>query len=57
MSGVVIGVGAAVGAVVGGAGSIYGISKQNRSMVEAFKKKMHYLQLNYNYNQASLDRQ
>lgn len=57
MSGVVIGVGAAVGAVVGGAGSIYGISKQNRSMVEAFKKRMHYLQLNYNYNQASLDRQ
>ena len=44
MSGVVIGVGAAVGAVVGGAGSLYGISKQNRSMVEAF-------------NQASLDRQ
>lgn len=57
MSGVVIGVGAAVGAVVGGAGSLYGISKQNRSMVEVFKKKMHYLQLNYNYNQASLDRQ
>lgn len=57
MSGVVIGVGAAVGAVVGGAGSLFGISKQNRSMVEAFKKKMHYLQLNYNYNQASLDRQ
>lgn len=57
MSGVVIGVGAAVGAVVGGAGSLYGISKQNRSMVEAFKKRMHYLQLNYNYNQASLDRQ
>lgn len=57
MSGVVIGVGAAVGAVIGGAGSIYGTSKQNRSMVEAFKKKMHYLQLNYNYNQASLDRQ
>lgn len=57
MSGVAIGVGAAVGAVVGGAGSIYGTHKQNRSMVEAFKKKMHYLQLNYNYNQASLDRQ
>lgn len=57
MSGVVIGVGAAVGAAVGGAGSLYGISKQNRSMVEAFKKKMYYLQLNYNYNQASLDRQ
>lgn len=57
MSGVVIGVGAAVGAVIGGAGSIYGTSKQNRSMVKAFKKQMHYLQLNYNYNQASLDRQ
>lgn len=57
MSGVVIGVGAAVGAVVGGASSLHGISKQNRSMVEAFKKKMYYLQLNYNYNQASLDRQ
>ena len=57
MSGVVIGIGAAVGAVVGGAGSIYGTSKQNRSMVKAFKKQMHYLQLNYNYNQASLDRQ
>lgn len=57
MSGVVIGVGAAVGAVIGGGSSLYGISKQNRSMVEAFKKKMHYLQLNYNYNQASLDRQ
>ena len=57
MSGVVIGVGAAVGAVIGGGGSLYGISKQNRSMVKAFKKQMHYLQLNYNYNQASLDRQ
>ena len=57
MSGVVIGVGAAVGAVIGGAGSLYGTSKQNRSMVKAFKKQMHYLQLNYNYNQASLDRQ
>jgi hypothetical protein len=57
MSGVVIGVGAAVGAVVGGAGSLYGTSKQNRSMVKAFKKQMYYLQLNYNYNQASLDRQ
>lgn len=57
MSGVVIGVGAAVGAVVGGGSSLHGISKQNRSMVKAFKKQMHYLQLNYNYNQASLDRQ
>lgn len=57
MSGVVIGVGAAVGAVIGGGSSLHGISKQNRSMVEAFKKQMHYLQLNYNYNQASLDRQ
>lgn len=53
MSGVVIG----VGAVIGGGSSLHGISKQNRSMVKAFKKQMHYLQLNYNYNQASLDRQ
>lgn len=57
MSGVVIGVGAAVGAVIGGGSSLYGTSKQNRSMVKAFKKQMHYLQLNYNYNQVSLDRQ
>lgn len=57
MSGVVIGVGAAVGAVFGGGSSLHGISKQNRSMVKAFKKQMYYLQLNYNYNQASLDRQ
>lgn len=57
MSGVVIGVGAAVGAVIGGGSSLHGISKQNRSMVKAFKKQMYYLQLNYNYNQASLDRQ
>lgn len=57
MSGVVIGVGAAVGAVFGGGSSLYGTSKQNRSMVKAFKKQMYYLQLNYNYNQASLDRQ
>lgn len=57
MSGVVIGVGAAVGAVIGGGSALHGTSKQNRSMVKAFKKQMHYLQLNYNYNQASLDRQ
>lgn len=57
MSGVVIGVGAAVGAVIGGGSSLHGISKQNRSTVKAFKKQLHYLQLNYNYNQASLDRQ
>lgn len=57
MSGVVIGVGAAVGAVVGGGSSIYGMGKQNRSAVAAFKKQMKYLQMNYNYNQAALDRQ
>lgn len=57
MSGVVIGVGAAVGAVVGGGSSILGISKSNRSMIKAFKQQMKYLQTNYNYNQAALDRQ
>lgn len=57
MSGVVIGVGAAVGAVVGGGSSIYGMNKQNRNTLAAFKKQMQYLQMNYNYNQAALDRQ
>lgn len=57
MSGVVIGVGAAVGAVVGGGSSIYGMNKQNRNTLAAFKKQMKYLQTNYNYNQAALDRQ
>ena len=57
MSGVVIGVGAAVGSVVGGGSSILGISKSNRNMIKAFKQQMKYLQINYNYNQAALDRQ
>lgn len=57
MSGVVIGVGAAIGAVVGGGSSIIGMNKQNRSTIAMFKKQMHYMQLNYNYNQAALDRQ
>lgn len=57
MSGVVIGVGATIGAVVGGGSSIYGMNKQNRNTLAAFKKQMKYLQINYNYNQASLDRQ
>nr|DAO10520.1 MAG TPA: putative internal virion protein B [Caudoviricetes sp.] len=57
MSGVVIGVGAAVGAVVGGGSGLYGISKANRNQIKAFKQQMKYLQLNYNYNQAALDRQ
>lgn len=57
MSGVLIGVGSAVGAVTFGGSSLFGISKQNRNMVKAFKKQMKYLQMNYNYNQAALDRQ
>lgn len=57
MSGVVIGVGAAVGAVVGGGSSLYSASKTNRNQIKAFKKQMHYMQLNYNYNQAALNRQ
>lgn len=55
MSGVLIGAG--VGAVLGGGSSIFGIGKQNRNMVKAFKKQMKYLQMNYNYNQAALDKQ
>lgn len=57
MSGVLIGLGSAVGAVVGGGNSILGISKSNRNMIKAFKQQMKYLQINYNYNQAALDRQ
>lgn len=57
MSGVLIGVGAAVGAVTFGGNSIYGMNKQNRNALAAFKKQMKYLQTNYNYNQAALDRQ
>lgn len=57
MSGVVVGVGAAIGAVAGGGSSIYGISKSNRNQIKAFKQQMKYLQINYNYNQAALDRQ
>lgn len=57
MSGVLIGVGAAVGAVTFGGNSIYGMNKQNRNTLAAFKKQMKYLQINYNYNQAALDRQ
>lgn len=56
MSGGVL-IGAGVGAVLGGGSSIFGIGKQNRSMVKAFKKQMKYLQMNYNYNQAALDKQ
>lgn len=56
MSGVVIGVGAAVGAVVGGS-TLYSASKTNRNQIKAFKKQMYYMQLNYNYNQAALNRQ
>lgn len=50
-------VGAAIGAVVGGVSSIYGIKSGNRNQIKAFKKQMQYLQMNYNYNQAALDRQ
>lgn len=57
MSGVVIGVGAAIGAVMGGGSSIISMKKANKSQIKAFKKQMEYLQKNYNYNQAALDRQ
>ena len=56
MSSVIV-AGAVIGAVVGGGSSLYGINKGNRSQIKAFKKQMQYLQMNYNYNQAALDRQ
>lgn len=55
MSSVIIG--AAIGAVVGGGSALIGIKKGNRNQIKAFKKQMQYLQMNYNYNQAALDRQ
>lgn len=56
MSSVIV-AGAVIGAVVGGGSSLYGIKKGNRNQIKAFKKQMQYLQMNYNYNQAALDRQ
>lgn len=57
MSGVIIGVGAIIGGIIGGGSSLNSISKQNKQKTKAFLKQMHYLQMNYNYNQAALDRQ
>lgn len=54
MSGVVTG--AVIGGIIGGASSIKSISKQNKQKTKAFLKQMEYLQRNYNYNQAALDR-
>lgn len=56
MSSVIV-AGAVIGGIMGGGGSLYGISKGNRQLTKAFKKRMQYAQKNYNYNQALLDRQ
>lgn len=56
MSSVIV-AGAIIGGVVGGGSSINSISKQNKQKTKAFLKQMEYLQRNYNYNQAALDRQ
>ena len=55
MSGVVAG--AVIGGIIGGGSSLNSISKQNKQKTKAFLKQMEYLQRNYNYNQAALDRQ
>lgn len=57
MSGVIIGAGAIIGGIIGGGSSLNSISKQNKQKTKAFLKQMLYLQMNYNYNQAALDRQ
>lgn len=57
MSGVVVGIGAVVGAVIGGGSSLYAQKRQNKSLIKSFKKQMQYMRLNYNYNQAQLDLQ
>lgn len=56
MSSVIV-TGAIIGGVIGGGSSLIGISKQNKQKTKAFLKQMEYLQRNYNYNQAALDRQ
>jgi hypothetical protein len=56
MSSVIV-AGAIIGGVIGGGSSINSISKQNKQKTKAFLKQMEYLQRNYNYNQAALDRQ
>lgn len=56
MSSVIV-AGAIIGGVIGGGSSIKSISKQNKQKTKAFLKQMEYLQRNYNYNQAALDRQ
>lgn len=56
MSSVIV-AGAIIGGIIGGGSSINGISKQNKQKTKAFLKQMEYLQRNYNYNQAALDRQ
>lgn len=55
MSSVIV-AGSIIGGVIGGASSINSISKQNKQKTKAFLKQMEYLQRNYNYNQAALDR-
>lgn len=56
MSSVIV-AGAIIGGIIGGGSSLIGISKQNKKKTKAFLKQMEYLQRNYNYNQAALDRQ
>ena len=55
MSSVIV-AGAIIGGVIGGGSSINSIFKQNKQKTKAFLKQMEYLQRNYNYNQAALDR-
>lgn len=56
MSSVIVS-GAVIGGIIGGGSSITSIFKQNKQKTKAFLKQMEYLQRNYNYNQAALDRQ
>lgn len=56
MSSVIV-AGAIIGGIIGGGSSLNIISKQNKKKTKAFLKQMEYLQRNYNYNQAALDRQ
>lgn len=56
MSSVVV-AGAVIGAVVGGGSSMMGIRKGNKNLIKAYREKMKYVVMNYNYAQNNLDRQ
>ena len=56
MSSVIV-AGAIIGGVIGGGSSVYGVGKSNRNQIQAFKKQMEAVMMNYNYNQNYANKQ